>query len=1111
MTDISVCHIYAYQSVLLADLAVMRGLTPGLNVLNPQNQANRIIVASPSQHAGLHDPERRLTLGDVLQAIREGIERCHIDHGGQATVTPDEIATVFLELLREGYLVIYPSKEKSLPLFNDIIERTIDTIVEKAKDIFDNRRDLSRFEFKSIHGELARQAANASPLPSRYEAVGFLALPAVLEPLPSESDFQGLPREAKDWLRSQCSDKGDILLSALEDALKKSGYEKLNTYQCQVISEYFRHRFNSNKPLNVILTAPTGAGKTLAFIVIVLLEILAAKCKNSRIQVVLTYPRKTLARDQVEDLARILAFLNDILLKKRFSSIILWLRDGSSGVSKCPSNVVDCVELPRQWGSIRGITIPIQSGGQSYIYARHYYDDSLDAYISEPYWLVDVKDDVKVKIDKSIYTPGEIADIIVTNYDMLFKESIDILRGSPTQLGNVLINAEIVVLDEAHIVMGGRQSVMIQTYVLALRKANRNPGIILSSATLLERRLIQQNVSLQNVVALEIREGPSRDDALKAFKGILGIGSSDNIDDNTLYIDYYKIASKRPGKWKLTLWTIIYPSILKKPITALNEAIVSIAHTLAAFRAKLNNEMLAKAIVFIEYKRSLYDIASELVSRIILESGDVYDRILLPKLFDKHIAILDQWIQANTSNPSSLPQIVQGGARKAHKEITSRIRKLVSKYPQISISDIIWNNNFIRFHALAPYLTLDDYMSILNCRANATSRPEEIIENIIKCVVCRANKVFPSPPLNNDVWMEHMLIHAALMLKHSSWRSGSGLDRYYQEVEEISKKIGIKIHEFIPLVFHHGDYTGPHRHLADRLLQEAKPLIILATSTLDVGLNILGVTVTMYYILPREPGKILQEVGRGGREAKSMRVSHGIAVLRQNAWEASKRVELHAFRYFNEITLPPTVNLANDPYNLSRLCITIGLQDCDSFQGLVDQVTLNKANDIINNRKHIISNMHRASRTRSPKCSQALMAMLTKYTQYTGTSRSIYRDVFKALKALNTACSSGNNNHVIILAAAENAYATILDVIMRGNIPKTMEKILKSILTEILTLRSNIYSHILDNVKRALDNTSNKRGYNLNDIIESLVYPRGFEVPGAGDKKSLAGNVIIVR
>lgn len=1112
--------VYAYQHIVLADLAAMRGLIPSLVILAPNpkssSNSNRLIVARPQHRTGLHDPEQELNFAEILGAIKEGLERYHKEHGDISRASPEEIAEAFLELLKMGYIIIhYSARDQKAKHDVELSINSNSTIKDAAKLVDKYVKnyisvdvDITSFKFKSYHGELARLSANASPLPSRYEAVGFLALPAVLEPLPSKAVAPGLPKEVKEWFYKQCSkeSESEALLSALEDALKKAGYQELNTYQYQVISEYFRKRKDYKKPLDVILTAPTGAGKTLAFIIIALLEILAAKCRRERegFRVVLAYPRKTLARDQVEDIAKILSFFNENLEKQGLSSIytiFLWLRDGSSGVKKCPPNSNECVELPRKPEPIRGIIVPV---GESLSPATHYYDEQNNVYKSQPSWLIDVKDDVDIEIS-GIFSknltekPGQIADIVVTNYDMLFKESIDILKGTPTPLGIVLRDAGLVVLDEAHMAMGGNQSIMIQTYTLALDVAEKRPGIILSSATLLERRLLNPNALLLNVVALELRQGPSYNEALNTFRKLLGLKPS----SSTIYIDFYNIASKKPGGWKLTLWTIIYPSVLKKPVTALNEAIVSILHALAAARAMWDRGAQAKTIAFIEYKSSLRDIASELVSRITLESGDIYDRVFLTKLFDKHYSELKDLLnQFGLSDIAS--QLPKGNRRRAYSEIVDNVHKLVAQDNKENVVDIFWSEYFKRFHSLAPYTSLEDYAFILRCRAYTADKANQFLEKATKYIISKTNKVLP-PPLSCDVWMEHVLLHAAIALKHKPWESGQALEDYYKDINSLSSKLNLDLTKFIPILTHHGDYTGFSRHLADRLLEEANPLVILATSTLEVGLNIPGIIATIHYILPREPGRIIQMVGRSGRRPETMRISHGIVILRQNAWESAKRVEIHAFRYFNEITAPPAPSLRTDPYYLARLCITMNQTDCAIFQKHVDQHVIDVADSIVKNRLDIIGEINKMLQSRtgplvtSSLCSPSLKGKINSIKKMLGPK---YKKLKEALDALHIACSI--DNHAIILAAAENAYTVTLEVLVNNHLQIDIQRKLNNLLKDVSDLRATIYSHIAYSMIQALD-----RLYNLDEIIQLLVYPRGFQIPGAGDLKSPAGRVIL--
>ena len=1096
--------IYAYQSILLSEIALMRGITPLLSFIRPPDpDSNVLITGYPTLGAGLHDPERRLLLGEVIEAIFRGLERFHSERRHQGKVSAGEIAEVFVELVDRGYLIVYPRQEGSSggrrDLLNQLIKDSINIIKVKLKEKHGLEIDPEKYEFKTYHGELARQAANASALPSRYAAVGFLVLPAILEPIPSKASEPGLPNNAKKWIKNKCKDIGDILARILEESLREAGYEFLNNYQYKIVSEYFDRRMRANGPLDVVLTAPTGAGKTLAFLIITLIEILASKCENEKRPVILVYPRKTLARDQVEDLAKILAILNDKLIEELGWRIILWLRDGSSGSVKCQEDSSGCVELPRKGNesSIRGIKIPSKSGG--FFTAKHYLDEN-NVYVSYPEWIIDAKDDVRVMIESKIGSPEDFADIVVTNYDMVFKDTLELLRGTPTRLSKVISNAGIVVLDEAHMIMGGRQAIMVQAYSLMLQRNGRRPGIILSSATLLERMLVDPRASLRHFVGVEIHRGPDRQAALKAFTKLIGMPASDSM----VYVDYYKAASSPPGGWKLTFWSIIYPSLLKKPITALNEAIVSLAHSLAAARVRWRNGAMAKAIAFIEYKSSLHDIASEITSRIVLESGDVYDRVLLPTLFDKHAKELELWIKDNAPQPHTILKVLPKPKHEgAHKEIIEVIKQIASD-PQVKASDVIWHDYYKRFHSLAPYLTLEDYHLPLNTTISGAENPALLFECIVGgCILARSKKAMPKPPLSGEVWMEHMLVHASLMLKFEPWIGSKELQEYYKTIEGISKELT----NFIPIVFHHGDYTGSSRHLADTLLSQANPLIIMATSTLEVGLNIPGIVATLHYILPREPGRILQMVGRSGRTPETMRVSQGIVILRQNAWESLKRIELHSFKYFNEIRSPPMINITENPYYLARLCITLGKDNCNTFNNnlnIINSSVINIADLIIKQRSDIKNLIqHLIQDKKSNKTRNACKEYLKFLSSYRAELHFRFNNsrLLRLLNMLGKACSQ-NQNHAVTLGIAENALMEILEIRQNNS------GFINNILRELVELRAAIYNDIILNIINILNQL--QVSYSRDEIINLIVHPRGFEVPGAGDPEPPTGKVVVV-
>ena len=1074
---------YAYQGVLLRELALMRGLqTSIITLLRPNpGSVGRPIVSAPGIPRGrgaVHDPEVTLSRDEVFDGIAHGIRKCLSDKGmGRgARVSRSDVKRIFDELVGKGWLVPIPDVKP-------------DGKQKKQSRVY--------IRFKTLHGELLRLASSAAPLPDRYETSGFLVLPAVLEPIAGPAGRRGLPPAAKEWMRRQCpsSDLADAIIDIVEESLENAGYKELNTYQYSVVQEYFRRRLGGGR-VDAVLAAPTGGGKTLAFTVIVLLEVLAAKCRGERRPAVLVYPRKTLAREQVESLARIIYSFNSRAGAPSgvppTIRLVVWLRDGNSGTAKCGSQE-GCVELPRSWDSIRGITV----GG---VQAMHRYSDARGLYESRPEWLIDARDNVDVSpLGAGRMKPYEAADIVVTNYDMVFKAVIERLsgrRGSAEGLWEALRGSSVIVLDEAHMVLGSERVIATQTLALALRLAGARPGFIVSSATLLSRRIYDPATATQNYVAVELLSGPSRDEASEAFTSLLGLEPS-----QLVYVDYYSEASKGPRGWKMTLWATIYPSLLRKPTTALNEAIVSALH-LAAGKRGHDPQCRLRTIVFIEYKSSLHDIVEQLVNRIILESGDVYDRVILLESFDNHARSLGKWLSTALGQAAGSP--AGAGHREAKKVIGGMINGSVRNKGSMPVLSLLWDpsSGLRRFHALSPYTTPRDYSSrgLLSTPVTGRGKPPLAqVEDIVRRIVERAAAAFPSPPLHGRLWMEHLLVHAALMSFHGSWKEGPDLKAYYDDI------VRLGLDRFVPIAVHHGDYTGKYRHIADILLQK-DPLTIIATSTLEVGLNIPCVAATLHYILPKQPGRILQMVGRSGREPETMRVSLGIAFLRPNAWETPKRLESRANRYFHEVEAPPSPSIARSPYNLARLCITSGLR-CHDISPALSRAThaiLETAERIVEERQNVLSEIHKVLSSRtvptlSRICEPSTLQKLRSYA-----SRASHNTRLReALDSLHRACSySGNQNHALALAAAEWAYSEAVEAFQKAIDANRQTRWLDDLIDLLSRLRARLYAISIHSLSPLLQKSPA-------DTAGELVYPRPYTV-GAGEQQSPAGQVVIV-
>lgn len=950
-----------YESIFLADYALMRHNDPHLQYVKGQD---RILLLTSARNAGRagghnparlmdpvvlayslirglywlgrgyewygqHDKRRPLSVSELTELARRVITSLGCKAGdssdpgillgelalcmwkrGLIHFTPCKLDMVkgdvmpyrplvnWLDAGPGDHLVLKRLSSDVRALVNPSID--LDTIAYRIADLISRVLGLEDSSivpcFKSLHGLVIRDVYTSKSLPDRYTISDIILLPLVMEPRSppgARRDRALIPYHMKEYLMRSCGSTGEKLAHALEMALLDSEFKELNDYQWTFIDDYFKSRLSGDRPWG-LLTAPTGAGKTLAFVLIVLAEVLAGKCTGNDSLALLVYPRKTLERQQLELLALLISKFNSIIEKigirdPRRYSITLMVRDGQS-----PS-IGDLAGNERS----HRISLP----GVDYEWKHQVRrDGGANVYISSPWWLIDVKVGQDLFSEQGVPL-WMLPDIIVTNYSMLYRMIVHDDSNNQALANRVRAGLRILVLDEAHLLVG-KDGYTIQAPLLLLKK---DYSIIVSSATISTMDIIPGGMSTTHVIAVIPCRTLTMQTPGSILEQVTGLSSSDR---SIVYVDYYrdyacKTASKSsdagmPVIHRKTVWAVISPSAEKKAETAVLEALVSSLHVNAALRSKTGGKY--KALAFIESKRSLKDVMSKFTGRFLVESGDVYDRVLLTSRF------FDIVKEEYGYSDSEIRTIY-----KSYKYIVEPLESLLQR---CSLSGVIWDlcihgTYFSEYHNLTPYI---DYSTavLLNAKV-AMQNARKTLESIVGA----ASRVLTQGI--GEFWIDTVREQAKAMLERSAWEDDDNTGRYLAEWQ------GPHL-----ILYHHGDITR-YRSLLDAALEEdPTPLLVLATSTLEVGLNLDDVLYTLHYRIPIDNSRIVQEVGRSGRGPGTFYTSLGIVFVRHNAWETPKRIERHAIDYFINVKVPETVALSDNPLALAMLSITIG-KDPDSI------------------------------------------------------------------------------------------------------------------------------------------------------------------------------------
>jgi hypothetical protein len=955
-------RVFVYQSLLLAEWGLMRHKNPLLQV-GITSDGTLIIGAASSLGFG-HDASRAMSVDIMVFAVLRGLiwasgghpftankprrvnlktlvmtARKVLEEGVEGGTLGDIVYAILREFIEKGLLLpVVRNKQIGYPECPDInIDPSRDPLTSQAlasgilrelnsrltedskltpgsfKDIVGRVRSKFMREigglpsdsidicFKTLHGEIARLAEVAKSLPDRYSVTGVHLLPVLVELRnpPASGDGVLLPGEVRGYLRSACPGMGVSLADALETALYRAGYRGLNLYQLKWLSKYF-----DGKELlarrDGLLTAPTGAGKTLAFMIAALVEVLASRCRGESRPVVLVYPRKTLEKEQLETLLRIVDAFNREIQRRglKLRPVTILVRDGHSPtVPGAPSGARAKREVMPQCPNrspLRGITLQggrqathcVEAGGGGLIYR------------SDPPWIMDIyPPNMSIRANNTGQHPYEAADIIVTNYSMVLKSLMDDAsersKGSEKMLASRITHSILLVMDEAHLYMGMEASALPQLISILLQKlSGERPSIIVSSATLAGGRFreLLGKTDTVNILAF----APARDPVQDAHSIFKTATSLDPV--GLVYVDYYSITARSSSSMetppRLRLWVLVRPSLLLKPQTAFLEFLVNLLHVTAALRGT-GGVGDAKSLAFVEYKRSLVTSAENFVRRQILESGDVYDKVLLTDIFPNPL-------RANRSMAQKAILDVLKNAQGTLLEVLADEGGVTPPFRPY----------FNQYHTLYPYLSLGAIREFRRFRFHTSNRSHS---DVIERWVRRRSRWLGG---TSNSWLERLLDQAEALMHH---RPFAGDYHGY-----LSNYSGAHL-----VLVHHGDVEPRLR--VDELLasgwQGATPLLIMATSTLEVGLNIPGIIATVHYILPGSAGRVIQESGRAGRDLETLLTSMGIAVLRPNAWETPKLIEREAILYFL-IPEDPIASIATqDPVALARLCLTLAQRD----------------------------------------------------------------------------------------------------------------------------------------------------------------------------------------
>jgi len=812
--------------------------------------------------------------------------------------------------------------------------------IRKAEEYLLDKLKLNEFKntfyYKTLHGEMLRSIANAASLPSHLANFEARVLPFLAEPPPPTVDPGNslkIPiNNLKDtiiefFVKSGISrDIATNVAKAVISGFKRAGYDYLNNYQYNYLVQLL-----SKEPNNALalLTSPTGSGKTLVFTVYSILLVILGKLSNKKMRVVITYPRKALARDQLERMIHVIYTVNDELAKLNINNseelrIIISIRDGNS-MDKAKTN-----ELV----SLRGIGLSISPNGRKEMLCHGFVNDKYVVVLAKDSckagipngpildWIMDIKEEVRLDDHDRKVRPFNyliFPDILITNNSMLSKLSFDINRGDLWI--KWLKHLKLLVIDEAHVFTDPKElekmflTITRLLWLIGKRLNNINSidelmrkiglNIIISSATLTESSLFRfensttkssQRISSSNIIGL-IRSPQCHSKRMNLpgeveefIIKLLGKKVYQTLKNNIIYRDYYYdtlcargLGHEIRGHIKLNIYAVTFPTPQRSSWTSLSESTIALLHWINMLRNKLRLKG-ATALIFIDNKLSQKHIMKLFAWRQILDAADHADRVLMSVL------------QPN----SKLSNKVRKGYKIIMNELNSRKNQ--------TFFEAAWDLNGVslqlsHFHALGIYQDSQMIGDMLSIKLPAHDS--------------YLRSVFQSKFNYISSFIDNATKFAELALMENVTRPDRIIERAKQQN--------------LPIVFimHNADIKN--RHVVEDSIKSGEPYLVMTTSTLEVGIDIPSVVLVAQYASTPTTAELVQRFGRSGRGFDSLLISTGLLILRNTGEDVHYLSDNNAVDYVFNLKFPPLPDVTKDPESLARSIISFYVKYSDTL------------------------------------------------------------------------------------------------------------------------------------------------------------------------------------
>jgi superfamily II DNA or RNA helicase len=798
---------------------------------------------------------------------------------------------------------------KALETFKKIFEQF--TNVQLNEDL-----SLYKIQFKTLHGMLFKSTAYASALPEHPATLEANVLPFIIEPLPSpisSRELEDIKKQEEELIKvSQKCISEEALRIVINAFAKVLNNSPLTRYQFLYLKKMFEVCANevrsggSGRVLTAI-TSPTGTGKTYIFLLYALSKLVDAKIRkrSKKPRVLILYPRKALARDQLSKITELVYHTNNELKSRKLDVIRIGIFDGDSLTKSSRGTIVK---------ALRGLMLAGERlchaivDNKYVVFTTSSNSCDINAKNRNVGWLYDVH-------DESIL---EKVDILVSNHSMLTKLIFDNFgKTSSSGFMGFIKDLEILILDEAHLYLDERLLEIVAPTLLKLfflrdeinglnskdldgLVKNLNMDIIVSSATLTDSSIITKTVngftykmSTDFLIGFfKIKPGRPITALPQALEDFLRKLLIDNIYNSfahrnaIIYYDYDAVLAENLNNWiwrgpfKIKVGLVTHPYPQRESWTSLAESLIAVTHFINAIRSRIPEAKGMQALTFIDMKSTLKDVFKLFIERQILEAQDHADRVLLtgPFIYDK---LSD--IEGRTRRKRDY----------AEKAIVEYIN-IRTGTGNVKSFDLIYQDPHLKnFNALVFYITPQDLKRLLH-----TVKSYDDFINTIKTL-----------KLYRDI---ESLINS---LNEFASQTYKALVKGWSGYKNLLNELTSKYKDMATILIHHGDLGSEERSIIESCMKKERepiPLIVMSTSTLEIGVDIKDLAVVVQFSSYPHASDLLQRIGRSGRDVSSFSVSTLILVLRNTGEDIRYVIDQEVVEYVYNLEMPRIRDVIRD-------------------------------------------------------------------------------------------------------------------------------------------------------------------------------------------------------